>query len=314
MQIHRRFCLVLWLTSFMMACTGTGLAIGSAFAIVVPDGLEEAEGNDFLSGYATGPFRCQDLYPASDFDSLPDAYRKIVGLRLRPDHDQLTSMSQTSTDVEVHLSTTSRAPGDLSLTYALNSGPDEALVYSGDVTWSTLATGPPMGPRDFDMAIDFDTPFQYTPSGGNLLVEMRFQIANRGPDYDGHRPSGLTRGVYGFDYNATVAEEQTNLIFVLELLFAPETISGDVNFDGEVNGLDIDPFVEVLLNGTNDDATRVIADMNTDGEVNGLDVAPFTAAVIGGVRQIPEPPTLLLCIIALGAAGGLRKRRGKAVP
>jgi hypothetical protein len=82
---------------------------------------------------------------------------------------------------------------------------------------------------------------------------------------------------------------------------------GDVNFDGDVNGLDVDPFVDVLLNGSDDNATQVMADMNSDGEVNGLDVEPFVAAVVGGVQQIPEPSTLLLCILALGVVGGWRK-------
>ena len=71
---------------------------------------------------------------------------------------------------------------------------------------------------------------------------------------------------------------------------------GDVNLDGEVNGLDVDPFVDKLLNGPN----QAEADMNVDGEVNGLDVDPFVAAVVGGGAQpIPEPSTLLLATLAL---------------
>jgi hypothetical protein len=71
---------------------------------------------------------------------------------------------------------------------------------------------------------------------------------------------------------------------------------GDVNLDGDVNGLDVDPFVGVLLNGP----YQVEADMNEDGDVNGLDVDPFVAAVVGGgVAAVPEPATLAL----LAAAG-----------
>jgi hypothetical protein len=77
-----------------------------------------------------------------------------------------------------------------------------------------------------------------------------------------------------------------------------------VNGDGVVNGLDVDPFVDVLLNGP----YQAAADMNEDGDVNGLDVDPFVAAVVGGgTQQIPEPSTLLLCIIALAVVGGWRK-------
>ena len=68
------------------------------------------------------------------------------------------------------------------------------------------------------------------------------------------------------------------------------TLLGDVNLDGAVNGLDVDPFVDRLLNGPYQDE----ADMNEDGSVNGLDVDPFVAAVVGGVESVPEPSSLLL--------------------
>jgi hypothetical protein len=83
----------------------------------------------------------------------------------------------------------------------------------------------------------------------------------------------------------------------------PEALLGDVNLDTEVNGLDVDPFVDVLLNGP----YQPEADMNDDQVVNGLDVDPFVTAVVGGTQPIPEPSTLLLCIIALGVVSGWRK-------
>jgi hypothetical protein len=79
---------------------------------------------------------------------------------------------------------------------------------------------------------------------------------------------------------------------------------GDVNLDGQVNGLDVDPFVDTLLNGP----YLAEADVNEDSEVNGLDVDPFVAAVVGGAtaqHAIPEPSTLLLALLALLAPCGL---------
>jgi hypothetical protein len=91
-------------------------------------------------------------------------------------------------------------------------------------------------------------------------------------------------------------------------MFAPTL--GDMNHDGVVNGLDVDPFVDVLLNGSFDPS----ADMNRDAQVNGLDVDPFVDAVIGGTTQpVPEPSTLLLAVVALGAAVHGLGRRGTAI-
>ncbi len=72
---------------------------------------------------------------------------------------------------------------------------------------------------------------------------------------------------------------------------------GDVNLDEVVNGLDVDPFVDVLLNGP----FQAEADMNEDAVVNGLDVDPFVVAVVGGgVQAVPEPSSAeLLGILAL---------------
>ena len=75
------------------------------------------------------------------------------------------------------------------------------------------------------------------------------------------------------------------------------TLLGDVNLDVVVNGLDVDPFVEVLLNGP----FQAEADMNEDAVVNGLDVDPFVVAVVGGgVQAVPEPSSAsLLAILTL---------------
>ena len=56
---------------------------------------------------------------------------------------------------------------------------------------------------------------------------------------------------------------------------AGEFIVGDVNCDGEVNLLDVAPFVDALTGGT----FIAKADINLDGSVDLLDVAPFVALI-----------------------------------
>ena len=59
---------------------------------------------------------------------------------------------------------------------------------------------------------------------------------------------------------------------------------GDVNGDGFVNLLDVDPFVEELSAGGSNPA----ADMNQDGVVNLLDVDPFVQALSDGGGGVAE--------------------------
>jgi len=88
---------------------------------------------------------------------------------------------------------------------------------------------------------------------------------------------------------------------------------GDLNGDGNVNGLDVSPFVDVLVGGPLD----VVADMNGDGEVNGLDTGLFVAAVVGrgggatGVA-IPEPPARALAAVGLLGLIACARRYGGA--
>jgi hypothetical protein len=65
---------------------------------------------------------------------------------------------------------------------------------------------------------------------------------------------------------------------------------GDMNLDGTVNGLDVDPFVEAVVGGAAQPA------------------APFVAAVLGGTAEpIPEPSTIFICLVGLVLIGGWQK-------
>lgn len=57
----------------------------------------------------------------------------------------------------------------------------------------------------------------------------------------------------------------------------PKGIVGDVNCDGEVNLLDVAPFIDQITSGE----FSFKADVNSDGSVDLLDVAPFVALLAG---------------------------------
>ena len=65
---------------------------------------------------------------------------------------------------------------------------------------------------------------------------------------------------------------------VLNGSFKPESVMiGDMNCDGAVNLLDVDPFIEAIGSGE----YNVKADTNQDGAVNLLDVDSFIALLNG---------------------------------
>ncbi len=78
----------------------------------------------------------------------------------------------------------------------------------------------------------------------------------------------------GFQYTTP-----SNASLVMEITSnATGVLLGDVNGDGSVNLLDVQPFVDAVASGSDNPA----ADLNGDGAVNLLDVDGFVAALTGG--------------------------------
>ena len=84
-----------------------------------------------------------------------------------------------------------------------------------------------------------------------------------------------------------------------------KTLFGDANLDGKVNGLDVNPFVKMFVNGQ----YMLVVDMNRDGQLNGLDVRGFVQAIISGAQPVPEPSTIVLAAIGLITVSLRRRRR-----
>jgi len=85
------------------------------------------------------------------------------------------------------------------------------------------------------------------------------------------------------------------------------SLLGDINLDGIVDTLDIQPFVDLLAGG----GFQFEADVTGNGVVDTLDIQPFVDIVSGAsvvaANAVPEPGSLAL--IGLGGLALLRRRR-----
>ena len=138
--------------------------------VVSPKGLANAEG-DSSTNPDLPPFRYQQVFPASDFESLPEGRRLIVRFAKRPDADAVAPFTETWADVQIRMSITSAGPDDLSASFDDNIQSEQTLVYDGSLVLSTSNTGPAGGPKDFDLIWELQNPFLYDRDQGNLLVE-----------------------------------------------------------------------------------------------------------------------------------------------
>ena len=194
---------------------------GNQVGLVVPQELAEVEGvvpSAVPPSFPDGD-RIQFVLPASAFDSLPASHRTLTGLRLRPDSERTTTIEQQD-DFLIRLSTTDRGLDQLSLDFDENFGLDETTVFDGLISLSSDLGGPPEGPRRFDLEVSFQTPFNFDPTDGNLLID----IVERGPRVgialDLHDLYGLN-GLFAASDSATAADARLPGP-VVEFLFVPE--------------------------------------------------------------------------------------------
>jgi hypothetical protein len=185
-----------------------------ATTIVSPAGFQNTEGNS-SGGGPTGFTRVQYLYPASDFPSV--LQHQLVGIAWRPDATT-GPVTTSAASFALRLSTTSA--NELSTTFVANIGADETLVFNGPLTISTPAD---QTPRKFDFSVDFQTPFHYDPTKGNLLVEFittGFNVGDWRVDNQ-NVVSGPITLVQG-NPSQSVASGAFSTLAVMQFTFVPE--------------------------------------------------------------------------------------------
>ena len=145
-----------------------------------------------------------------------------------------------------------------------------ALTELGSAPGINLPDGSPNLPLDaggeaYFFAIDAATAQRWVDEG---LAGLALTATDNG-DTSGR--FNLTPAVLGPGGTPSVV---TNIQFEI----AEGFLLGDLNCDGEVDLLDVAPFVDAVTSGVFDPK----ADLNEDDDVNLLDVAPFVDVLVGG--------------------------------
>jgi hypothetical protein len=139
--------------------------------LVVPNEWSTAQGDfgNLFPLFSANPIRYQQVFDAGQFARLNSGGGLINRIAFRG-HGPGVPFTGTVAQLQVNLSTTSKAPDGLSSTFADNVGADDAQVFSGPFQAAVTFTG---DPTNFEVAINFTTPFFYDPTKGNLLLDVR---------------------------------------------------------------------------------------------------------------------------------------------
>jgi len=176
--------------------------------------------NDSAFGAGThraANYRSQQVYGSVHFPQ--DIALVITELRFRPDYASGFAFNTTIANIQFNLSTTTRNPDGLSTTFANNVGFDDTVVFSGALSISSQFTGPPGGPKNFDIIVPLSTPFLYNPAAGNLLLEVRnFSGSSAasslsGGSFPGDQASRLGGGLFSATGGADSAAEALQIVY-----------------------------------------------------------------------------------------------------
>ena len=173
-----RLCLSWMILGILVSATpGATLVAPSSFATTNGN----AQGPSPLRFYGAGGSRVQQVYDQSLFSSANHP-QLITAIQFRPYNGSPSSLfgdTVNVSNIQINLSTTQHSgegANPLDATFANNTGLNSTPVYSGPLSLTTGATGPAAGPKDFDYTINLQTPFLYTPSLGNLLVDFQIPV------------------------------------------------------------------------------------------------------------------------------------------
>jgi hypothetical protein len=139
--------------------------------LVVPNewSTAQADTGNLFPLFSAKPMRYQQVFDAGQFSRLNPGGGLINRIAFRG-HGPGVPFTGTVAQLQVNLSTTSKTPDGLSSTFAQNVGADDTQVFSGPFQTAVTFNG---DPTNFEIVINFSTPFYYDPAKGNLLLDVR---------------------------------------------------------------------------------------------------------------------------------------------
>jgi hypothetical protein len=154
-----------WL--FILALLSTASLSAQSNRTVFPAGFENQNG-DLHDSILIAPYQIQELFRASSLTPTWQGPVSITAIAFRVNDGNIPRYNSVIPQLEVRLSTSSRAPEQMVLNYLQNRGPDEKTVYLHSSVALSGASRQPINP--FDLRLTFDQPFFYDSRSGNLFM------------------------------------------------------------------------------------------------------------------------------------------------
>lgn len=137
---------------------------------VAPSGFEGQNGNSADSTFQS-PTELQQLFRGSSLATDWARPVAITAIAFRVTDGAVGSFNATIPRVEIRLSSTSRSPEQMALTWDANKGSDGSTVYLHDNVSLFASAGRSVNP--FELWFELDRPFVYDPSSANLLLFIK---------------------------------------------------------------------------------------------------------------------------------------------
>jgi hypothetical protein len=195
-------------------------AWGQAAIAIVPSANFDVDGNGSQSiPFGTDSFcddgiRHQQLYDGSQIGGP-----HIGSMSFRLDASVSVTGPFSYTGVTVRLSSTLATYATMSQTFADNIGPDEMVVYSGELVANPSESGEGTNPFDFD--INFMNDFDFDGSGANLLVDITIEGCHGGEEFflDAQNGDNAVTRIFARDKDDEVALQPAESVGLITAFF-----------------------------------------------------------------------------------------------